>query len=74
MEDDVKILHITVVDGTYEQIEALTTELKKIKEKLPYKVEFLVTNEKVQLESVKYLLEELIKLYKNYKALKEAAK
>jgi hypothetical protein len=72
MEDDVKILHITVVDGTYEQIEALTIELKKIKEKLPYKVEFLVTTDKVELTSVKYLLDELYKLYKNYKTLKES--
>jgi hypothetical protein len=72
MEDDVKILHITVVDGTYEQIEALTLELKKLKEKLPYKVEFLVTTDKVELTSVKYLLDELYKLYKNYKTIKES--
>ena len=65
---EVKLVHFTVVDGSEEQVKALTIAVNDIKEKLPFKLEFLVTNDRIELHSVKYLLDELYKLYKLLKA------
>ena len=71
MAKDTKIIHVQVVDGTAEQIGQLCEELKKMKEKLPYDVEFMITNEAIQLRDVKYLIDELYTLYKKMKEDKD---
>ena len=70
-DDDVKIVHFQIIGAGKEEIKVFSEALIKLKEKLPYKIEFLVTNEKVELHSVKYLIDELYKLYMKYKKLKE---
>jgi 5-methylcytosine-specific restriction endonuclease McrA len=67
------IIHVSVMDGDIETIKRLTNELTKLKEKIP-DIEFLITNDKIGLEDIKYLLDELYRLYKNYKTLKESSK
>jgi hypothetical protein len=71
MSKDTKLVHVAIVDGNPEQIAALRNRLGEIKKKLPFDVEFLITNDKVQLRDVKYLIDELYILYKNYKATSE---
>jgi len=65
-----KILHIAVVDATPKEIEQLRDALKTLKEKLPYDIEFLITNDKIQLFDVAHLIKELYVLYTNYKKVK----
>lgn len=62
--EDVKLIHVTVMDGNVEQIGALRDALDKIKKKLPYKVEFFISNDKIELKDIKFLIEDLYKLYK----------
>lgn len=64
MAKDTKIVQVAVIDGDVDQIDALRQGLLKLKEKLPYDVEFIVTNDSIQLRDVKYLIDELYKLYK----------
>lgn len=68
MTDDVKLVHFTIIDGNEEDIKALAEELKKFKNK---KYQFLITNEVVELTSVKYLIDELYRLYKKMKEEKK---
>ncbi len=64
MGKDTKILFFQIVDGTQEEIRVLGEALNKVKQKLPYDIEFLICNDRIQLYDVKYLLKELIDLYK----------
>ena len=59
-----KILHISVVDATEKDIKQLRDALKDLKEKLPYDIEFLITNDKIKLQDLSHLLSEFIKLYR----------
>jgi len=65
-KDVVKIVHVSVLDGDIPQIEALQKVLGSIKKKLPYNVEFLITNDKIKFRDVRQLIDELYKLYKMY--------
>jgi len=67
MGKNTRLVHFTVVDGTDTEISALGAALSKLKMKLPYDIEFLVTNDKIESHSVKYLIKELYKLYKEKK-------
>ena len=73
MENDVKLVHVVVVDGNQEMIAALRDQLREVKKKIP-NLEFLITNDKVELVSLKYLLNELYRLYKQYKEIEEKKK
>ena len=64
MSEDTKIIQVIVVDGEPEQIKVLMTELKKLKKKLSFDAEFLVTNDKIKFQDVKVMIKELYKLYK----------
>ena len=64
MGNNTKLVHFTIIDGTDPEIKAFGIALKKLKSKLPLDIEFLVTTDKIQLHSVKYLIQELYKLYK----------
>jgi hypothetical protein len=72
MGKNTKIVHFQMLGGSQKELMMLATELRKLKDKTELDIEFLVTNERIELHSVKYLLDELYKLYKNVKYLKEA--
>ena len=72
--EKVKIVHVAVVDGTPEQIVGLREQLVKIKKKLNYPAEFLITNDRVELKDVRKLIDELYVLYKSYKEAKDDKK
>jgi len=75
MAKDTKIVQVLIVDASVNDLKAMKDALDKLKEKLPYDVEFLITNQEVQLRDVKYLLDSLYTLYKKEKALhKKVAK
>lgn len=67
-----KVLFVQVIDGTAEDINAVREGLSSFKEKFPFPVEFIVANQKVELHSVKYLIDMLYALYKQYKETNEA--
>lgn len=74
MSKDTKIVHFTIVDGTEDEVTALGNLLKNMKDKLPFDIEFLITNERVQMHDVKYLIAHLYKLYKMDKKVKAVRK
>ena len=59
-----RLVHFSVVGGTDKEIKALGIALNKLRDKIPLDIQFLVTNEKIELHSVTYLIKELYKLYK----------
>jgi len=61
---DTKIIQVVVVDGEPKQLVALRDELNKIKSKLDFNAEFLITNDKIRFQSVKTMIKELYNLYK----------
>jgi len=71
MSKETRLVHFTVVDGTEEEVIQLTTALKELKAKLPFDIEFLITDENVELESVGALIKELYKLYQKTKSEKK---
>jgi len=62
MAKDTKLVHISIVDASVEDIEMLRKAISQIKGDLPF--EFLITNDTIQLHDVKFLIGELYKLYK----------
>ena len=64
MSKEIKIVHVAIVDGTYDQIKELANNLKQFKElnKLPY--EFLVTNDMIKLRDARTIVEQLYMLIK----------
>ena len=74
MARDTKIIQVAIVDGNIEDIKALRDALEKLKESLPYDVEFLVTNDTIQLRDIKYLIDSLYVLYKKEKELRAKVK
>jgi len=67
MSKDTKIIHVKILDGKKEHIEALLPRFAELKEKLNFDAEFLVTNDKIELASVKTLIQELYDLYNKQK-------
>lgn len=69
-DKETKVLHIQVLGGDDPDfMKLLGQHLNKIKENLnktnfPYNLEFIITTERIELYSVKHLLENLIDLYK----------
>ena len=70
MARDTKIVHFTIVDGTQEEVDQLKAHLLKIKNKLDYDIEFLITNDNVKSVNVENLLKSLMELYKKEKVKK----
>jgi len=64
MKKNTKLIQVVVVDGEPNMIKALSDELKKLKEKLPFNAEFLITNDKIRFQDVGVMINELIDLYK----------
>lgn len=71
MGKDTKIVHFSMIGGNTEDLKGLAMALNEMKKKTELDIEFLVTDDKVQLHSVKYLIDNLYKLYKDMKKLKE---
>jgi len=71
MGTDTKIIHVQVIDGEPTQLKVLSEHLTKLKNKLPFDVEFLITNNSIELRDIKFLIDELIKLYKMNKGEKK---
>ena len=69
MSKDTKLIHFSIVDGNEEQIATLARALATLKDKIPFDMEFLVTNDKIRLYDVKYLIKELLKVYEKEKEL-----
>ena len=64
MSKETKLVQFRILDGTEEEVTLLSEALKDMKKKLPINIEFLVTNDRVELRDVKYLINELYALYK----------
>ena len=64
MGKDTKIVHFSIIDGTQEDIRNLSIALGEMKKRVNLDIEFLVTNDKIQLSSVEDLLTSLYTLYK----------
>ena len=64
MSKETKLVQFRILDGTEEEVALLAKALKTIKKKLPINMEFLVTNDRVELRDIKYLINELYTLYK----------
>ena len=71
MGKDTRILHIRVANGKHEDIKAVRDAIQILKEKLDFDVEFLITNEVIELTDVKVMIEELYKLYSQTKGEKK---
>ena len=71
MTEKAKLIHVTVFDSDINQINELKKYLNTVKENLSFEIEFLVTNDKVELRDVKVLINELYKLYKKNRQLKD---
>lgn len=67
-EKPVKILHVQVIDGDEKDIDAIGKSLKEVREKLEskldFELEFLVSNDRVEIRDVRTLIKELMALYK----------
>ena len=70
---ETKLIHVSVLTDDIETIKKLKEQLTILKEKLP-DVEFLITNDKIELRDVKFLLDDLYKLYQKQKKLQESKK
>ena len=62
--EDIKIIHCKVVGGGEADVYEIGQALKKFKADLPYRLEFIVSNERVELQDVDTLIKELYKLKK----------
>jgi len=71
---ETRIVYFQIIDGTQEDVKNLGKALSVIKDKVPFDIEFLVGNEKIELKSLDFLLNELLKLYKMKKKLMEKYK
>ena len=61
-KEDCKVIHVKVIGGTNADIYDIGEAMKKFKENLPYRLEAIVTNDKVELQDVNSLIMELSKL------------
>lgn len=68
MDREVKIIHVQVIDGDENDVQLVGNTLKEFKEKLQdrmdYELEFLISNDRVELRDVRTLIKELMTLYK----------
>jgi hypothetical protein len=62
--EPVKVIHVKVVGGNSADIYEIGNALKKFKAQLPFKLEFIITDDRVELRDVDLLVKELYKLKK----------
>jgi hypothetical protein len=65
-DSNVKIIHVKIIGGNEADVWEIGKALKRFKKEadLPYRLEAIVTNDKVELQDVDHLLRELYKLKK----------
>ena len=63
-KSDVRVIHVQVIGGTQADIYEIGKAMQELKSKLPYRLEAIVTNDKVTLRDVDTLIIELTKLQK----------
>lgn len=69
---ETKIVHIKVFDAVNTDIIQLKKMLTELKTRLNFNVEFILTNDKIEIHDIKYLIKELYDLYNMYKKLYES--
>jgi len=67
MVKETKIVQVKVTDASPEDVEAMVKAFSTISDKLPYDIEFIVTNEKLDIHDIAHLINELYDLYKKSK-------
>ena len=68
---ETRICHFTIIDGNEKEIENLAKALSLFKETTEMNIEFLVTNDRIQLTTTKQLLKEIAALYKKENMIKK---
>jgi len=71
MGKDTKIVHAQMINGNREDIKNLGLILGELSKNIDMDIQFLVTNDQVQLRDVKYLIDELYALYKREEMIKK---
>lgn len=64
LSSNCKVIHVKVVGGNTADIYEIGQAMRKLKENLPYRLEAIVTTDKVELQDVNVLVDELVKLKK----------
>lgn len=64
---ETKIVHVKVFDAFSSDVVQLSKELNKLKKKLDFNVEFILTSDKIEIRDIKYLIKELKKLERTKK-------
>jgi len=64
---DVKVIHVKIIDGTSADIYEIGQAMKTFSENLPYRLEAIITNDKIVLQDVDTLIKELLVLRKQIK-------
>ena len=59
-----KIIHVKVIDGSPADIYEIRNVMAELKKKLPFRLEAIVSDDKIVLQDVDKLLKELYKLKK----------
>ena len=62
--EKVKVIHVKVIDGGPADIYEIGNAMKEFKKSLPYRLEAIVTNDKIVLQDVDAFIRELVKLKK----------
>ena len=64
-EEKVLICHVKIIGGNQGDIYEIGKAMSDFKKNLPYRLEAIVTNDKVELQDVDTLIKELYKLKKS---------
>lgn len=59
------------MDGNQDEVRALAIALNDLKKNLPFNMEFLVTNNRIELHDIRHLIDQLYELYKKQKELRK---
>ena len=62
--EDIKVIHIKVLGGSHADIHDIGIAMQKFRETLPYRLEAIITDETIELESINVFIRELFKLKK----------
>lgn len=62
---ETRLIHVKIIGGSQADIYEIGKAMKHFSESLPYKLEALVTNDRVELQDVDTLIKELYKLKKH---------
>lgn len=69
-DEKCKLIHVKIINGTTADIYEIGKALKEFKKNLPYRLEAIITNDKIELQDVDHLLVELYGLKKSLDAEK----